>query len=335
MLNRYGIGDTVILGRPEYANSYENSVNSNASDLIESPEETPLETPSASPISSPLPMPTMPATPAPEPPPIDPIPIDPPPVTTPSDASTPASPTENIPAPAVAPVPAQPSIPTPPAQPPLPNTIAVAGLDLSAVPATATDSAAYATAAEYGLENGYSNEMITKLAVLLQTESSGAYANNWLSNFPDVLIYCVDSVTKNTDGTYDMSDASHVFNYYLMYDPRYDQRLDRGHSDSGESSGGDGAGDRYDDFMVIFATDPHAAFLSQASPMLAALYAQSTTWGPQQIREQQDSYANSYIAALTAGDTTSQAETLNDMRLFNRAVNRRQGSVLTIQHSCP
>jgi hypothetical protein len=326
LLNRYSIGDTVILGRPDYANSHRDSFNSSEFELIESPEETPVETPSAPPASSPLPVPTIPAVPAPEPSPPDPVQIDPTPVTTPPDTSAPASPIDIIPAPAPDPIPPSPStptpsIPTPPTQPLPPTISAIAGLDLSAAPAAAMDSAAYAAAAEYGLEHGYSDEMIAKLAVLLQTESSGAYANNWLSNFPDVLIYCVDSVTKNTDDTYNMSDASHVFNYYLMYDPRYDQRLDRGHSDSGGSSGGDGAGDRYDDFMVIFATDPHAAFLSQASPMLAALYAQSTTWSPQQIREQQDSYANSYISALTAGDTASQAETLNDMRLFNRAVN--------------
>ncbi len=206
---------------------------------------------------------------------------------------------------------------------------------LSSIKDPTVDSAAYAEAAAYGVEHGYSDEMISKLAVLLATENTNLYfVYGWTNQDANMLIDCVDAIHKNADGSYDINDVFPVVNYYSQYLLHADPRLTAGGTDSGGSAGGDAsAGDRGEDFMVIGAADPRMAFLAQVSPLLAGTIEQATMWTPQQVRERQTEFMEAFTSATQAGDVNAQATALNEYREFIRSANSRMSDDAALAHS--
>jgi hypothetical protein len=208
---RYGIGDTVILGTPSYGSFRANGFAAAREELTEEVVET-IEVPAD---VTPPPSPPPPAEPAPADfTPADPIPPNPDPVD-----STPTDPTP-IPMPKPGgngtpePVPVNQEPP-----PPAITNAPVVGGGTAAGSTTARrepyltpglhtppeQSPHYAAARAYGLEHGYSDDEIMKLAVLMQNNRDSSGGREWLALKPEVLRAAVNAVVRNPDNSFDTS----------------------------------------------------------------------------------------------------------------------------------
>jgi hypothetical protein len=222
----------VILGAPGYARAA--AFDANGIEELSDPIETPID-PSPPPPSEPLP---------PNPTPIDALPPNPDPVDiTPMPTPSPEETTEPATPPIVViPKPGGSGTPTPtpetqePAPTPTTNAPAIGGEAVTpppveakpanpAAPSTsrplavtrrepyitpglhtqAEQSPHYATARAYGLEHGYSDDEIMKLAVLMQNNRGNSNGREWLDLKPEVLRAAVGAVVRNPDNSFDTS----------------------------------------------------------------------------------------------------------------------------------
>jgi hypothetical protein len=219
---RYGIGDTVILGAPNYggfrANSFANAREEVIEEIVE-PVELPIDPPAdvippSSPPAGPAPTNTAPVDPVPpNPDPADATPTDSTPIPMPKPGGngtpTPAPDTQEPAPPATTNAPV---IGGSPVTPPTPGPASPASTPtrrepyLTPGPHTQPDqSPHYATARAYGLEHGYSDDEIMKLAVLMQNNRDSSGGREWLALKPEVLRAAVNAVVRNPDNSFDIS----------------------------------------------------------------------------------------------------------------------------------
>jgi hypothetical protein len=321
--SRYGMGDTVVLGRPDYTNIGRNALAERELEPGDASTAMPNPIPTQPPVSS-----TPPSAAPVEPPLSDHTLADA--SSSPSEATGNATEIAEKPAgdPAIAI--SSPTAPTSTATP-TPSLSGSSGAGLESVPKVARDSARYAEAAAYGQLFGYSDEMIDKLAVLIESEPMYVFfpdSHFWTNMFPDVLIDCVDAVTQNADGTYNVNGAMQVRDYYVANDERFNTNLElMGGTQSGGSGGGgdEQMGDRSDDFAAMGSGNVGAYWREQASHgrgPLAGTY-DSRFWNQRDIDAGLLAYRDRYAEAVTNGDTAAQAEILNELRLFNSSINPR------------
>jgi hypothetical protein len=219
---RYGIGDTVILGAPNYGGFRANSFANVREEVIEEVVE-PVEVPTAPPVDVMQP-PSPPAGPAPSnsipvdsvppnPDPVDSTPTDPTPIPMPKPGGngtpTPAPETqEPVPPPTTnAPVIGGSTV-TPPTPGPASPTATPTRREPYLMPGLHTQpdqSPHYAAARAYGLEHGYSDDEIMKLAVLMQNNRDSSGGREWLALKPEVLRAAVTAVVRNADNSFDIS----------------------------------------------------------------------------------------------------------------------------------
>ena len=165
---RYGLGDTVIIGRPDYAN-----INRNALSVLsnERDKNTPQSTPQSASESIPIAKPGSNMKPETSPQ-----------LTGPTITAGPINSGES-------------------ADPPsLREPYNYSGLR------TAPDqSPHYAIALAYGREHSYNDDEVMKLAVLMQNNGDQNMGREWLSLKPNVLRAAVNAVVRNTDNSFDIS----------------------------------------------------------------------------------------------------------------------------------
>jgi hypothetical protein len=134
-------------------------------------------------------------------------------------------------------------------------------------------------------------------------------------------------VKQNPDGSYDVNGAMAVRDDYVANDPRFDTHLEtRGGTQSGGSSGGgdEQAGDRSDDFAAMASGDAFNYWVAQAQgrqPLGGTT--DPRYWNPNDIRAGVQEHVDRYNDAVANGDHAAQADSLNDLRVFIRAVNPR------------
>jgi A nuclease of the HNH/ENDO VII superfamily with conserved WHH len=166
---RYGIGDTVILGRPNFA-SPRRVAGNDQSDAARTSAST--STPSNAALATTPPSPTTPAAP--------------------SIASAAQA------APAGGETPSE----SKPQEVSRREPYLTPGLHT-----TAEQSPHYTNANEYGQAHGYSSEETMKLAVLMQNNGDKNMGREWLSLRPEVLRAAVNSVVRHADNSFDTSAA--------------------------------------------------------------------------------------------------------------------------------
>jgi Holliday junction resolvase-like predicted endonuclease len=196
---RYGLGDTVIMGRPDYMRAYmervqpstgEPSVRETAFAPALRAENIPAPTNGiAAPAAKPIPMPKPGGT------------ISPTSASPPAPAATVSPATTNAP-----------RIGGEAMVPPTPDTGVTADLPSNREPylypglhTAPEQSPHYANALAYGREHGYSDDEVMKLAVLMQANRDDDQGLAWLDLKPTVLRAAVNAVVRNADNSFDTS----------------------------------------------------------------------------------------------------------------------------------
>lgn len=162
--------------------------------------------------------------------------------------------------------------------------------------------------------------MIEKLAALLHYEelNSVEYRTDWLSEDESSLINMIDVIKQNADGTYDVTGAREMFEFYHQFDA--------GNTDYAAAAGmwaTNGAGvERLLDFEIAQAADPVQYMFSLIAPSsMASMRYENHHWSPEQIYDQIHDYRARYDAAAATGDLDAQQQAAADLDVFLRSVN--------------
>jgi hypothetical protein len=194
--NRYGIGDTVILGRPEYAFNDRTPTAETALAPRETVEAMPFAMPAAIPTSF-IPAPALQS---------DPAPVCPDQTDLVSSGLEPATP--------ISTKPLEKTDATPPANS---STSGANGYNLSAAPPVPRDCADYKAARAFGAAHGYSEIKTEKFAALLHyqdPQNRVDYCDS-LKNSPDQISIFLDLVPTNADGTFNLAAGQRIMDERL------------------------------------------------------------------------------------------------------------------------
>jgi hypothetical protein len=194
--NRYGIGDTVILGRPEYAFNDRTPTAETALAPRETVEAMPFAMPAAIPTSF-IPAPALQS---------DPAPVFPDQTDLASSGLEPATP--------ISTKPLEKTDATPPANS---STSGANGYNLSAAPPVPRDCADYKAARAFGAAHGYSEIKTEKFAALLHyqdPQNRVDYCDS-LKNSPDQISIFLDLVPTNADGTFNLAAGQRIMDERL------------------------------------------------------------------------------------------------------------------------
>jgi hypothetical protein len=167
---------------------------------------------------------------------------------------------------------------------------------------------------------GYSDNMIEKLAALLKAEDANPPENryDWLAGNEEVLIDCVDAITQNADGSFNLDGAHEVAAFNAQYEHGY--LVTHGGTQSGGSGGGgdEQPGDRSDDFAAMASHDVGAYLRAQASHGRDSLAGSSTDTFRERTREQFETQTNNYLNARAAGDTAARDRAEAELTQLNQ-----------------
>ncbi len=249
--SRYGMGDTVIMGRPDYTSHSRIGL----AKFESSSEREPVDGQSsfanqARPANDPVLSPRIPYSPASAAPiaPATPMP-KPGSNGVPASVLVPELKPATIPATTVTHAPilgGQLVTLTPLARPTNPNALPTP----DSLPSNRTpylypglhtapeQSPHYAIAVIYGREHGYNDDEIMKLAVLMQNNGDKNMGSEWLSLKPAVLRAAVNAVVRNTDNSF---DTSGVFGGQRGYNRVNTQRIPADAATAAYEFSGDGA----------------------------------------------------------------------------------------------